>query len=359
MKRNKIAIIGTIGIPAIYGGFETLTEYLTQQLEKKIHFTVYCSSKAYSVKLKEYNNALLEYIPLKGNGIQSIPYDIISLFNAARTNDTILILGVSGCIALPIFRFFYKQKRLIINIDGLEYRREKWNKYVSRFLKYSEKLAIKYADEVITDNEAIRKYVIDEYGKESRLIAYAGDQVEKLALTIDIQQKYLIPAKYAFKVCRIEPENNIQLILETFTKTSIPLILVGNWANSSYGISLKRKFDSHPNIKLLDPIYDQNILNQIRSNCTIYLHGHSAGGTNPALVEAMNLGLPVFTFDCEYNRATTLNKALYFKDVAELKNLVEFTCEETLCSLGEIMLTIAKDNYTWEKISNQYYELLK
>lgn len=356
---KKVAIIGSVGIPAKYGGFETLTEHLTEQLSEKIRFTVYCSSKAYPLKLQKYNSTHLEYLPLRGNGIQSIPYDIISLFKAVKANDTILILGVSGCIVLPFFRLFYKKKRLIINIDGLEHRREKWNKYISQFLKYSEKLAIRYADEVITDNEAIRKYVSNEYGKESTLIAYAGDQVEKLALTIEVQQKYSLPEQYACKVCRIEPENNIQLILEAFSETSLPLVFVGNWSYSKYGIHLKSKFGNQPNIHLLNPIYDQTILNQIRSNCTIYLHGHSAGGTNPALVEAMNLGLPLFTFDCAYNRATTFNQALYFKDIEELRSLVELTTNKTLYSLGETMLKIARENYTWAKISNQYFELLK
>jgi len=356
---KSIAIIGTVGIPAIYGGFETLMEYLTQELGKKLHFTVYCSSKAYSHRLSVYNNALLEYIPLKGNGVQSIPYDIISLFKAAKANETILILGISGCISLPFFRLFYKRKKLIINIDGLEHRRAKWNMFIRTFLKYSEMLAMKYADEIISDNEAIKKYVRDEYGKESTFIAYAGDQVNSLALSSVVKQEYLIPSSYAFKVCRIEPENNIQLILEAFIESSLPLVIVGNWANSNYGLSLKAQFGSNKNIHLLDPIYDQNILDQIRSNCTIYLHGHSAGGTNPALVEAMNLGLPIFTYNCDYNRATTFNEALYFNDVAELKNLVQFTINNKLITIGKTMLKIAQENYTWEKIASQYYELLK
>lgn len=358
-SKKQVAIIGTVGIPAVYGGFETLVEYLTQQLGKRLQFTVYCSSNAYSEKVDIYNNSKLKYIPLKGNGVQSIPYDIISLFKAAKEHQTILILGVSGCIVLPIFRIFYKRKRIIINIDGLEHRREKWNIFIKSFLKYSEKLAVKHADEIIADNKAIQKYVRDEYGIKSIFIPYAGDQVRHLKLSQKIKQKYSLPDKYAFKVCRIEPENNIDLILEAFTKVSLPIVIIGNWSNNIYGKELKKQFKDRKNFYLLDPIYDQVILNQIRSNCAIYLHGHSAGGTNPALIEAMNLGLPVYTFDCAYNRETTLNKAIYFKNVTELIELIQYTSKETLIALGETMLKIANERYTWELISDEYYNLLK
>lgn len=358
-EKKKIAIIGTVGIPAIYGGFETLVEYITQNLGNKFDFTVYCSSRSYSIRRSFYNNSRLKYIPLKANGIQSILYDIISLFKAARLNNTILILGVSGCIILPIFKFFFKNKRLIINIDGLEHRREKWGKFAKWFLKYSESLAVKLGDNIITDNKAIKDYVTEEYGVESNFIAYAGDQVRKLHLNDKIIEQYSLPSKYALKVCRIEPENNIQLIIEAFINLDFTLVIIGNWDNNSYGLSLKNKYKDLDNIKLLDPIYNQNILNQIRTNCAIYLHGHSAGGTNPALVEAMNLSLPILTFDCSYNRETTFNKALYFKNSLELTNLINNTTNKFLNKMGRNMYKISKENYTWKKISKEYYFLLK
>lgn len=358
MKKIKVSVVGTVGIPAKYGGFETLIEYLTLNLENKIDFTIFCSSKSYTIKKDFYNKASLKYIPLKANGIQSVIYDIISLFHATRYSDTILILGVSGCVVLPIFKLFYKKKRIIINIDGLEHRRKKWNRMAKLFLKYSESVAVKYGDLIITDNQAIKRYIYKEYGLESTFIAYAGDHVRRLNLTREITTKYSLPNDYALKVCRIEPENNIELILQAFTDSNLVLFIVGNWETNNYGLMLRKKYSAFQNIKLLNPIYDQNILNQLRSNCTLYIHGHSAGGTNPSLVEAMNLSLPILTFDCPYNRETTFNKAQYFKNSLELKNLINNTTTDSLQKNGLSMYRIAQEHYTWSVISQKYYEAL-
>jgi glycosyltransferase involved in cell wall biosynthesis len=355
---KKISIIGTVGIPAKYGGFETLTEYLTINLCNQFDIIVYCSSKNYVEKLETHNNAKLNYVNLNANGIQSIPYDVISILKSLGNSDTLLILGVSGCISLPFVRLFSK-KKIIINIDGLEWKRDKWGKGAKRFLKYSEKLAVKYADAVVTDNKVIQEYVKAEYEKDSTLIAYGGDHVTKETMSEELKSKYLfLNEKYAFKVCRIEPENNIHIILEAFKEfTDLNLVIIGNWLNSEYGINLKAKYNKVDNINLMNPIYDQQILNQIRSNCYIYMHGHSAGGTNPSLVEAMYLELPIFAYGIQYNRETTKNKALYFNDKDELIELLENIDNESLQKVAVNMKVIAEENYTWEKISEQYSKL--
>jgi len=355
---KKISIIGTVGIPAKYGGFETLTEYLTKNLYNKFDITVYCSSKSYNKRLETYNNAKLKYINLNANGVQSILYDIISIFKSLGDSDTLLILGVSGCVVLPFVRLFSK-KRIIVNIDGLEWKRDKWGKGAKWFLKYSEKLAVKYANEVVTDNKVIQEYVKSEYAKESTLIAYGADHVTKETMSDELKSKYpFLDEKYAFKVCRIEPENNIHVILEAFKEYSeLNLVIIGNWVNSEYGVKLKEKYNDTDNIYLLDPIYDQQILNQIRSNCHIYMHGHSAGGTNPSLVEAMYLELPIFAYGIQYNRETTQNKALYFDDKDELIELLKSTDKETLQKVATNMKIVAEENYTWKKISEQYSKI--
>ncbi|MDD4950734.1 DUF1972 domain-containing protein [Sulfuricurvum sp.] len=357
----KIAIVGTVGIPAKYGGFETLVEYLTRELGGYYKFSVYCSSKAYTEKLDNHNNASLVYLPFNANGAQSIIYDILSMIHAAKSkSDVMLILGVSGCFFLPLLKLFY-HKPIIVNIDGLEWKREKWSQKVKIFLKFSEKMAVNYGDHVVTDNKVIQDYVMSEYGKSSTLIAYGADHVKKVEVTSESRQKYtFLNGRYAFKVCRIEPENNVHMILEAFAEiTTMSLVIVGNWQNSEYGRTLKEQYSVYPHIYLINPIYDQNILNQLRSNCTIYVHGHSAGGTNPSLVEAMHLGLAIVAFGVTYNRETTDNCALYFNNSNELKQIVEIISDKEILILGLSMYTFAKEHYSWKMIASKYAKLFE
>lgn len=165
--------------------------------------------------------------------------------------------------------------------------------------------------------------------------------------------------KYAFGVCRIEPENNVHTILEAFAEnTAMPLVMVGNWEYSEYGKKLKEQYDTITNITLLAPIYDKVKLNAYRANCTLYLHGHSCGGTNPSLVEAMFLGLAIAAYDCNFNRETTENKALYFKDSESLRSIVDSIEEFNLSRVATDMKAIADRRYTWKRIADCYAKLL-
>lgn len=356
---KKIAVIGTQGVPAQYGGFETLVENLIgEKVASDILYTIYCSSKSYSKQLSTYKGAYLKYVPLLANGSQSILYDIISLLKATRGNDILLILGVSGCVFLPIYRLFSK-KRLIINIDGLEHRRDKWGKWTRRFLKYSEKMAVKYADVIVSDNKGIQGYVLEEYGKSSVLIAYGGDHV--LCDISDIEeavlQKYALKGvDYSFSVCRIEPENNVHITLEAFQKSGKELVFVGNWDKSVYGRELLKKYGQCRNIHMLSPIYDLKILNVLRSHCRFYIHGHSAGGTNPSLVEAMFFGKPILAYDVIYNQETTERQAFYYNSVEGLVGLLS-NPYEFFNDCGKSMLEIARRRYCWKHIAWQYEQL--
>lgn len=356
----QVAIIGTVGVPANYGGFETLVEQLVRHNDSEnIQYEVFCSSKSYVVRNKSFNGAKLKYVPLNANGIQSIPYDIISLIKASRKADIILILGVSGCAFLPIFRLF-SRKRLIINIDGLEHRRDKWNKYIRKFLKYSEKQAVKYGDVIITDNKGITDYVREEYGKDSELISYGGDHVLtdiNPGSTDEILKRYNLQSNsYALGICRIEPENNVHLILEAFENAKKKIVFIGNWNHNEYGRNLAEKYMDSEYVKITSAVYDIGVLNVLRSNCSIYLHGHSAGGTNPSLVEAMFFKKPILAFDCIYNRETTENKAEYFTSSQQLVNILNDGSKD-LSQNAILMHEIAERRYRWEIIARQYENL--
>jgi glycosyltransferase involved in cell wall biosynthesis len=163
---------------------------------------------------------------------------------------------------------------------------------------------------------------------------------------------------YAISVCRIEPENNVHLILSAFAvQTKIPLVFVGNWKKSKYGLLLLEKYGQLPGIQLLDPIYESEKINTLRSQAALYIHGHSAGGTNPSLVEAMFLGLPILAFDCIYNRYTTENKCCYWSNTGELSDYIVSLEKPELQKIGNSMRIIAESNYRWGAITAKYEKL--
>lgn len=356
----KIGIIGTVGVPARYGGFETLVHYLVPNIRHRFDITVYCSGKTYSKEEQkaEWEGAKLHYIPLEANGIQSILYDLWSILHAIKSQDILLILGVSGCLFLPFIKLFSK-KKVIVNIDGLEWRRAKWNWFAKKFLRMSEGIACKYADEIVTDNQILKEYVKIRYGINGNLIEYGANHTtqEKFAKS-DLKKYDFLGSDYAFKVARIEPENNVHVILKTFVEIrNYPLVIVGNWDNSAYGRALKKEYGSKQNIYLLDPIYESRQLNVLRSNAKIYIHGHSAGGTNPSLVEAMYLNLPIISFDVIYNRVTTNNQGLFFSTSEDLKRHMNRISRLPLNSIAKSLKQFANKKYTWEIVSRKYADL--
>lgn len=350
---EKIAIIGIVGLPANYGGFETLVENLVA--EDGSLFRVYCSSHAYKEKPNHYKNTELCYIPLKANGLQSIAYDFISIFHAIFFGyKKLLVLGVSGALAIKIARFLFPEIIIITNIDGLEWQRQKWKKTTKLLLKFFEKISVKNSTHVVCDNQVILDYVKNKYNKVGHLIAYGGDHAIFPSGVESNEEKNL--CNYFLSICRIEPENNICTILQAFSETQKNIIFIGNWKSSKYGINLLNKFSKFSHIKLLDPIYDPKKLFNFRSQCSAYVHGHSAGGTNPSLVEMMHFGKPIIAFNCSYNRATMFNQGIYFNNAKHLKKILEEEIPEN--HSGENLKKIAQEHYSWKSIRKKYFQLL-
>lgn len=356
----KTAIIGSVGIPASYGGFETLVENLVQQARRqnfKSELHVYCSRRAFESHPSQYLDAKLHYINLNANGVSSIGYDIISMMHAAIAlkADRILILGVSGAIFIPFIRLF-SSAHVITNIDGIEWKRNKWGRKASLFLRFSEYMAVRFSHKVISDNQGIADHVMSLYGSQSHIISYGGDHAQVSAYS---DQSIRHQSDYAIAVCRIEPENNVHLILDAFSRLpNFDILFIGNWNNSDFGTNLRDTYSQFKNIMMIDPIYDPERLGKLRSNASLYIHGHSAGGTNPSLVEAMSLGLPVISFDCNFNRFTTHNKARFFQDAKSLEDIVSNISKPELHTVGLTMKDIASRQYTWEVIAAKYFKIL-
>ena len=288
--------------------------------------------------------------------MQSIPYDMTGLLDAAmRGHDRLLLLGVSGALILPLVRLV-SRARIITNVDGIEWKREKWKGLAELYLRFSEWVAVRASHEVIADNQAIADYLSSAYGCTARVIPYGGDHA---VLAEPAPDAYVhLPQDYALGLCRIEPENNIAMILEAFDGLEMPLVFVGNWENSAYGRALKAKYSGHSTITIHDPVYDPGRLRAIRDKAALYVHGHSAGGTNPALVEMMHFGIPIVAHGCAFNRQTSEDAALYFESVTELREALSRLDPPTKERIGAAMQEIAQRRYTWAVIGRSYFELL-
>ena len=352
---KKIAVIGIQGVPAKYGGFESLVENIIgENCSDGVKYTVFCSAKDMKERLSEYKGCELKYLSLSANGVQSIPYDVISMCRALRGYDVMLILGVSGCLFLPFVKLFSKAK-VIVNIDGLEHRRDKWGRLAKWLLRTLEAMAVRWADVIVADNKGIQDYVSDTYSKHSEMIAYGGDHVLR---EIDVDRELEIlnvygvrEGDYAVSICRIEPENNCHITLEAFKNCGKNLIFVGNWSRNDYGRELKEKYAVCENIKLVESVYDLDVLYVLRKNAGWYIHGHSAGGTNPSLVEAMFFGRPIIAYDVVYNHETTEDRALYFKTSDDICRLLD--CDGDGTALKEL----AEKRYKWKSIAEEYEKL--
>ncbi len=294
----------------------------------------------------------MNYLPLPANGAASVPYDILSLARARASGaDVALLLGVSGAVALPFVTG--GRMRVVAHVDGQEWRRAKWSRATRRFLKRAEAMAVRHADAVIADSPAIADDLWKRHGRRAEVLTYGGDQALDAPAAA---RPDWAPQDYALAICRIEPENNIHILLEAAVTSGTPLICLGNWKNSRYGRELRTRYASQPGLWLHDAIYDPAPLQALRRNASLYLHGHSAGGTNPSLVEMMHVGKPIYAFDCIFNRQTTHGKALYFSDAQGLAGLLR---QGAPLGMGDALRAVARDHYRWDDIGGRYFDLFE
>lgn len=364
MAKKKVALIGTNGIPAHYGGIETLAEYLARDLNEDYDLYCYCSKTPKGKHMKTYRNTKLIYLPLKANGWQSIFYDGWSILRSLRKHDVLVILGNNCPFIMPL-KALTRKKIVYNSIGGREADKVRLVKAFGTMevaiKKYFGQWAVKYSDYVIIDNAANVEDFKEKYGFEPVLAEYGGDHAIAELITPEMREKYpFLAGQYDVTVSRAQEDMNIHMVIEAYKQVNErKVVIVSNWQKSGYGQKLyAENVGKYPNIILLNAIYNQKELNTIRSNAALYLHTHSMCGTAPSLVEAMYLGLPVICFKVPTNLETTEHKSIYFDSVQELVDVLKSLEDSSLEKLKADLHEIALRRYTWRRISQIYKDCI-
>lgn len=360
MRNLKIGILGTRGIPNHYGGFEQFAEHLSQGLLQRGHDVAVYNSSLHPYKKREWNGVQIIHCrdwEHKIGAAGQFFYDLNCINDARKRNfDVLLHLGYTSD---SVWHWRWPKKSVnIVNMDGLEWRRSKYNKPTQRFLKWAESLAAKNAHTMIADSPEIQEYHFKTYGKKPIYIPYGAQPFSEPDPSVLAKYK-LMTQQYFLLIARMEPENNIEMIIQGHIASGhkYPLFIIGNITNT-FGKYIINKYNT-PAIKFSDAIYDQFELDNLRYYSSLYFHGHSVGGTNPSLLEAMACGCRIAAHDNRFNRAVLQDEADHFhdsNDVATIINAPRATA--TIDMWKKLNLDKIRTIYNHEKIVDDYEELM-
>ena len=355
----KIAIIGTRGIPNNYGGFEQVTEWLSEGLVEKGHDVSVYSPHHHPYQNNTWRNVQIRhcYEPDKLKTVSQFIYDFNCIMDARRQEyDVIVFMGYTSSSIWH--RFFPKNAVIVSNMDGLEWKRSKYSKPVQQFLKYAEKLAVRHSHFHIADAPGIRDYYRHKYNINCRYIPYAAS----CAFTElpAIHERYSVKKNnYYMLMARMEPENNIDLVLDGFTDTDTEadFLVVGNH-RCRYGKYLMSKYREDSRIKFTGAIFDQDAVHTLRKHALIYFHGHSVGGTNPSLLEAMASKAVIAAHDNEFNRAVLENDAFSFSTPDDIPAILQNFLKYDHLKMKERNALKISYIYNQQSVIDQYEDFL-
>lgn len=381
---RNIFIVGSKGIPANYGGYETFVENLTDKKKSKdIKYHVACLGKEDKEDF-EYNNARCFTVKVPNIGpAKAILYDLRAIkksINYIKENNIdSAIIYILACRIGPFLHHYKKQMEklgisLYINPDGHEWMRAKWSKPVKKYWKVSEKLMVKEADLVICDSKNIEKYILESYSKynpKTTYIAYGADTEKSKLDDNDVKllewykNNNLSSKNYYLVVGRFVPENNYETMIKEFMKsnTKKDLVLVTNVEKNKFYEKLKKatNFENDKRIKFVGTVYDKELIKKIREQAYGYLHGHSVGGTNPSLIEALATTDLNLLFDVGFNREVAENGALFWNleenNLSSLINKCDNIKYSEIVNLSNVAKSRVYDGYTWDKIINKYEKI--
>jgi glycosyltransferase involved in cell wall biosynthesis len=355
----RIGILGTRGIPNYHGGFEQFAENFSLYLADKGH-EVY----VYNSSLHPYQKGLYKGVNIihckdlenkLGTGGQFL-YDFNCILDAHKRNfDILLQLGYTSSSIW--YRFIPKTPIVITNMDGLEWKRSKYSKPVRSFLKYAEYLAVKSSDYLISDSIGIQNYIQKKYNKESKYIAYGSDLIDSVDDGV-LKEYGLFKYSYNMLIARLEPENNIEVILNGVQKSkqNTPFIVIGKYDSTPFGKYIYEKFKTSKRISFLGGIYNQDHLNVIRYFSNLYFHGHTVGGTNPSLLEAMASECLIVAHNNEFNKYILKSNGFYFESEHDVSMLIETLSKNNNKDLIKNNISSIASDYSWEQINKEYLD---
>ncbi|NAS10969.1 DUF1972 domain-containing protein [Poritiphilus flavus] len=355
----KIGIIGTRGIPNNHGGFEQFAEYLSQHLVKKGHQVFVYNSHKHPFQQQTWKgvNIIHRKDPehWMGTAGQFI-YDLNCIWDSRRREfDVILQLGYTSS---SVWGWLLPSKpEICTNMDGLEWKRSKYSKPVRKFLKQAEKWAVWTSDHLVADSIGIQQYLKERYGKESEYIAYGAEIFSDPSKEV-LQSYDLVEYEYNMLIARLEPENNIQTILDgVVASNSKQAFLVVGKHQTPFGNFLKNRYMEHSHIRFLGGIYDINALNNLRYWSNLYFHGHSVGGTNPSLLEAMASNCLIIANNNVFNKSILGDDAFYFEDAKDITSFMGHNKKDYLQYIESNTSKILA-NFNWSLINEKYEEFM-
>ena len=357
----KIAIVGTRGVPNYYGGFEQFAEFFSVYLVEKGHEVYVYNSHDHPFQEKTFHgvNIIHQYDPEHKLGtFGQFIYDFNCIMDSRKRDfDIILQLGYTSN---SIWYFLLPKKSIIItNMDGLEWKRTKYSKPVQQFLKFAERLAATSSDYLISDSLGIEKFLKARYNKESTYIAYGAHPFTNPNEAI-LKEYNLGKGFYNMIMARFEPENNFEMVLDgvVMSEEKMSILVIGKH-NTKYGEYLKNKYKSHSHIRFLGGIYNLEHLNNLRFFSNLYFHGHSVGGTNPSLLEAMASRAFIMAHDNDFNKAILKENGHYFSNPNEVKNILNTIKKNDNLQLVQNNFDAIVNEYNWDKINGEYLQLFE
>jgi glycosyltransferase involved in cell wall biosynthesis len=355
---NGVALVGTRGLPPRYGGFEAALGKIAPALVREgLQVTVYCRDDG----PREFCGARLVRLPaLRLKWLETLCHTLLSLIHCSFVSrpDVVVMFNAANAPLLYLFRF----RRVIIHVDGLEWKRAKWGRLGKAYYRFAERVAAARGSTIIADARGIQDYYRKQWSRESVFIPYGADRIPPRE-SVAVAGRDLAVGSYYLVVARFEPENHVLEIVQAYKRSGAarPLIVVGSAPYSSDYIALVKSASEEPSsgeVVFLGAVWDEDLLDSLYSCSRAYIHGHSVGGTNPSLLRACASGAPVIAWDVNFNREVLGNQGRYFDSVRALMDLVAADDHSTGVARAE-MPDSFWDLYNWASVCDRYVALVK